>query len=249
MILKPWDERTRSAQQIEAAVAGKAQRGRGDERLRLLAAAAAGLDRRAAGADGDLFDRRFRLDLRGDGADQGRGAQERPVHRRRQRSRLQPADDPRRCRPLARPTSSASRCSRSATRWRCWSARTTSTASTSSGRSYEVIPQVPRVDRLNAGHADPAITSTRRRASRCRCRTSSRSRRRTAPNALTHYNQLNSATFQAVPMPGVTMGQAVDFLEQQAKTAAARVQPRLPVGFAAIRAGRQRSSSSPSSSR
>ena len=37
----------------------------------------------------------------------------------------------------------------------------------------------------------------------------------TAPNALTRYNQLNSATFQAVPMPGVTMGQAVDFLEKQ----------------------------------
>ena len=39
----------------------------------------------------------------------------------------------------------------------------------------------------------------------------------TDPNALTHYNQLNSATFQAVPMPGVTVGQAVDFLEAQAK--------------------------------
>jgi multidrug efflux pump len=45
----------------------------------------------------------------------------------------------------------------------------------------------------------------------------------TQPNALTGYNQLNSATFQAVPMPGVTMGQAVDFLEQQAKS--------LPQGF------------------
>jgi multidrug efflux pump len=36
------------------------------------------------------------------------------------------------------------------------------------------------------------------------------------PNALTHYNQLNSATFSAVPMPGVTMGQAVAFLEKTA---------------------------------
>jgi len=43
------------------------------------------------------------------------------------------------------------------------------------------------------------------------------------PNALTEYNQLNSATFQAVPMPGVTMGQAVDFLERQTKD--------LPSGF------------------
>jgi multidrug efflux pump len=45
----------------------------------------------------------------------------------------------------------------------------------------------------------------------------------TQPNSLTQYNQLNSATFQAVPMPGVTMGQAVDFLEQQTKD--------LPAGF------------------
>ena len=45
----------------------------------------------------------------------------------------------------------------------------------------------------------------------------------TAPNALTRYNQLNSATFQAVPMPGVTVGQAVDFLEQQVAA--------LPAGF------------------
>jgi len=45
----------------------------------------------------------------------------------------------------------------------------------------------------------------------------------TDPNALTHYNQLNSATFQAVPMPGVTVGQAVEFLENQAK--------QLPAGF------------------
>ena len=37
------------------------------------------------------------------------------------------------------------------------------------------------------------------------------------PNALSQYNQLNSATFSAVPMPGVTMGQAVAFLEQTAK--------------------------------
>jgi multidrug efflux pump len=90
------------------------------------------------------------------------------------------------------------------------------------GRSYEVIPQVPRVDRLNqdtlthyyvnsaAGQPVPlsnlvTVSTT------------------TAPNALTHYNQLNAATFQAVPMPGVTIGQAVDFLEQQAAS--------LPQGF------------------
>jgi len=90
------------------------------------------------------------------------------------------------------------------------------------GRSYEVIPQVPRVDRLNqdtltryyvkSAAGDPVPLSNLVKVSTT-----------TAPNALTRYNQLNSATFQAVPMPGVAMGQAVDFLEQQAQS--------LPTGF------------------
>ena len=90
------------------------------------------------------------------------------------------------------------------------------------GRSYEVIPQVPRAQRLtadtltsyyvNAASGQPVPLSNL-----VSLETG------TEPNALTQYNQLNSATFQAVPMPGVTMGQAVDFLEQQTKD--------LPVGF------------------
>jgi multidrug efflux pump len=90
------------------------------------------------------------------------------------------------------------------------------------GRSYEVIPQVPRADRLTpetltryyvtsgAGRPVPLSNLVELTSS-------------TQPNALTQYNQLNSATFQAVPMPGVTMGQAVDFLEQQTRD--------LPAGF------------------
>jgi multidrug efflux pump len=90
------------------------------------------------------------------------------------------------------------------------------------GRSYEVIPQVPRADRLtpetltryyvNSASGQPVPLSNL-----VILETG------TEPNALTQYNQLNSATFQAVPMPGVTMGQAVDFLEQQTRT--------LPAGF------------------
>jgi multidrug efflux pump len=90
------------------------------------------------------------------------------------------------------------------------------------GRSYEVIPQVPRADRLNentltqyyvrSAAGEPVPLSNLVKVTMT-----------TAPNALTHYNQLNSATFSAVPMPGVTMGQAVEFLEQQAKD--------LPQGF------------------
>ncbi len=90
------------------------------------------------------------------------------------------------------------------------------------GRSYEVIPQVPRVDRLNADTMTRYyVNSTSGQpvplSNLVKVTTN------TQPNALTRYNQLNSATFQAVPMPGVTMGQAVDFLEQQAQS--------LPRGF------------------
>jgi multidrug efflux pump len=90
------------------------------------------------------------------------------------------------------------------------------------GRSYQVIPQVPRVDRLTpetltqyyviAENGAPVPL-----ASLVTVKTT------TAPNALTRYNQLNSATFQAVPAIGVTTGQAVDFLEKQAAA--------LPAGF------------------
>jgi multidrug efflux pump len=91
-----------------------------------------------------------------------------------------------------------------------------------SGRSYEVIPQVPRLDRLTpetltkyyvtagSGQQVPLSNLVTLKTT-------------TEPNALTRYNQLNSATFQAVPMPGVTIGQAVDFLETQAA--------QLPAGF------------------
>ncbi len=91
------------------------------------------------------------------------------------------------------------------------------------GRSYEVIPQVPRSDRLTpedlgqyylqtaSGQAVPLSTVVTISTA-------------TDPNALTHYNQLNAATFSAVPLPSVTMGQAVAFLQQQAKE-------QLPAGF------------------
>jgi multidrug efflux pump len=90
------------------------------------------------------------------------------------------------------------------------------------GRSYQVIPQVPRGTRLspealggyyvptNTGQLVPLSTIVSIETG-------------TDPNSLTHYNQLNSATFSAVPMPGVTVGAAVDFLEGEAK--------KLPPGF------------------
>ena len=90
------------------------------------------------------------------------------------------------------------------------------------GRSYEVIPEVPRTFRLTpkllSTYYVPSLTGAQIPLS-----TVVSIKTDTDPNALTHYNQLNSATFQAVGMPGVTMGTAVDFLEKQAKN--------LPTGF------------------
>ncbi|WP_342734688.1 efflux RND transporter permease subunit [Bradyrhizobium sp. B117] len=90
------------------------------------------------------------------------------------------------------------------------------------GRSYEVIPQVPREERL-APQAIGSYYVKTAGGSMLPLSTVVSIETATDPNALTHYNQLNCATFQAVPMPGVTIGQAVDFLEAEAK--------KLPAGF------------------
>ncbi|MDA9443328.1 acriflavine resistance protein B [Bradyrhizobium sp. CCBAU 51745] len=90
------------------------------------------------------------------------------------------------------------------------------------GRSYQVIPQVPREERL-APQAIGSYYVKTATGSMLPLSTVVSIETATDPNALTHYNQLNCATFQAVPMPGVTIGQAVDFLEAEAK--------KLPAGF------------------
>jgi multidrug efflux pump len=86
------------------------------------------------------------------------------------------------------------------------------------GRSYEVIPQVTRAERLTperlteyyvrtvSGNLVPLSTVVSIGSG-------------IDPNALTHYNQLNSATFSAVPGIGITMGQVVDFLNKTADEA------------------------------
>jgi len=90
------------------------------------------------------------------------------------------------------------------------------------GRSYQVIPQVPRESRLSPESLGTYYLSTPT-GQQIPLSTVVSIETATDPNSLTHYNQLNSATFQAVPMPGVTVGQAVDFLESQAQ--------KMPAGF------------------
>jgi hydrophobe/amphiphile efflux-1 (HAE1) family protein len=85
------------------------------------------------------------------------------------------------------------------------------------GRSYRVIPQVPRDFRLN----EDWLT-------RYQIRTASGTlvplsnvasvTKTVQPNALTNFQQLNSATLSAVPFPGRTVGEAIDFLKDHAKS-------------------------------
>jgi multidrug efflux pump len=85
------------------------------------------------------------------------------------------------------------------------------------GRSYQVIPQVPREFRLN----EDWLT-------RYQVRTSSGMlvplsnvasvHKVVQPNSLTNFQQLNSATLSAVPFPGRTVGEAIDFLKQKAES-------------------------------
>jgi multidrug efflux pump len=85
------------------------------------------------------------------------------------------------------------------------------------GRSYEVIPQVPRSDRLTPAQLSRYFVKTSSGES-VPLSTVVSIETGIDPNALSQYNQLNAATFSAVPMPGVTMGQAVAFLEQTAQS-------------------------------
>jgi multidrug efflux pump len=86
-----------------------------------------------------------------------------------------------------------------------------------------VITQVPRNQRLT-GDALTHYYVTSRSGQPIPLSTVVSVEQGVEANALTHYNQLNSATFGAVPIPTVTMGQAVKFLEETT----ARI---LPTGF------------------
>ncbi|HKN27561.1 MAG TPA: efflux RND transporter permease subunit [Roseiarcus sp.] len=84
------------------------------------------------------------------------------------------------------------------------------------GRSYQVIPQAPREFRL-----------TPEWLTRYQLRTSNGElvplsavasvTEEVQPNALTSFQQLNSATLSGVPFPGRTLGEALDFLKAKSK--------------------------------
>jgi multidrug efflux pump len=91
------------------------------------------------------------------------------------------------------------------------------------GRSYQVIPQVPRDFRLTSDwlqryHVRTGSGGMVPLASVVSIEQS------VQPNSLTTFQQLNAATLNAVPFPGRTVGEALDFL----KAKAAEI---LPSGF------------------
>lgn len=91
------------------------------------------------------------------------------------------------------------------------------------GRSYRVIPQAPRIDRLTP----ESLTSyyvTAQDGFPVPLSNLVDVKTEVRPIALTQMNQLNAATLSAAPAPGVTMGQAVAYLEN----AAAEL---MPAGF------------------
>ena len=84
------------------------------------------------------------------------------------------------------------------------------------GRSYQVIPQAPREFRL----APDWLTRYQLRTSNGELAPLSAVATVTEqvqPNALTSFQQLNSATLSGVPFPGRTLGEALDFLKEKSK--------------------------------
>lgn len=80
------------------------------------------------------------------------------------------------------------------------------------GRSYQVIPQMQRDQRLIAQDLLNYYVTTSNGTS-VPLGTLVDLKTKVVPESLNHFQQLNSATISAVPMPGLTMGQALSTLE------------------------------------
>jgi multidrug efflux pump len=100
------------------------------------------------------------------------------------------------------------------------------------GRSYEVIPQLDRRYRLSYEQLGKIYIRT---ASNTMVPLSTvvTPKFKTQPNAVSHFQQLNSATIQGVMMPGTTLGQGIKFLQNEANQI-------LPKGFTYDYAGQSR---------
>lgn len=85
-----------------------------------------------------------------------------------------------------------------------------------SGRSYEVIPQVQREFRFNPKDLEQYYISTES-GSMIPLASIADVVTQTEPNALTTFQQLNSATIEGVMVPGHTIAEGLDFLRAEAE--------------------------------
>ncbi len=99
------------------------------------------------------------------------------------------------------------------------------------GRSYKVIPQVQQAFRLNSEQLGDYYIRTAKGAS-VPLSTVAHISTHTVPETLNHFQQLNSATISGVPFPGVTVGEALGHLHTLAEA--------LPQGYAKDYAGQSR---------
>jgi multidrug efflux pump len=100
------------------------------------------------------------------------------------------------------------------------------------GRSYKVIPEVQRADRLNPDQLGQ-YTIADINGVPIPLSSVATIKMRVVPEQLSHFQQMNSATIQGVPMPGVSQGDVLKALDG----IAARV---LPAGYATDTAGAMR---------
>jgi multidrug efflux pump len=100
------------------------------------------------------------------------------------------------------------------------------------GRSYKVIPQVMQSERLNPSQLKNYYINTKD-GNAIPLSTLVKLKTNVVPESLNHFQQLNSATISGVPMPGVTLGQALDTMKSLAKEV-------LPQGYSADFAGQSR---------
>lgn len=101
-----------------------------------------------------------------------------------------------------------------------------------SGRSYQVIPQVSKAYRLN----DTQLLNyyiTARNGDAIPLSSVATLKREVVPESLNHFQQLNSTTISAVAFPSVTMGEALNTLKDIAKEI-------LPEGYSIDYAGQSR---------
>jgi multidrug efflux pump len=100
------------------------------------------------------------------------------------------------------------------------------------GRSYQVIPQMQRDDRQNVSQLGNYYINTATGLS-IPLSTVASFQTNVVPESLNHFQQLNSATISAVSFPGITVGSALDSLKNIAKET-------LPQGYSIGYAGPSR---------